>query len=75
MHIDRKPDGKMYVDCAGDTGRMNGRLIGNQKKVYCFVATIGVSSDAYVEVFLNTKSESFIQGNVKALCHFDGLPK
>lgn len=75
MHIDRKPGEKMYVDWAGDTGKMYDRLTGEQKKVYYFVATIGVSSYTYVEAFLNTKSESFIQGNVNALCYFDGLPK
>lgn len=67
MHIERKPGEKMYIDWAGDTGKMYDNLTGEEKKVYFFVATVGVSSYTYVEAFLNTKLESFVQGNVNAL--------
>lgn len=75
MHIERIPGEKMYVDWAGDTLNIYNSITGEEIKVYLFVASIGVSSYTYVEGFLSTKQECYIQGNVNALKYFDALPK
>lgn len=72
--IDRIPGEKMYVDWAGDTSCIYDSTNGEVFKVYLFVASIGVSSLTYVEAFLSTKLECFIQGNVNALSYFGGVP-
>lgn len=74
MHIDRLPGEKMYVDWTGDTMNIYDSQTGEVIKIHLFVACIGISSLTYVEGFLNTKLESFIQGNIDALNYFDALP-
>jgi transposase len=75
LHVERIPGEKMYVDWAGDTTYIFDSATGEEIKVYLFVACIGVSSLAYVEAFLSTKLECFIQGNVSALNYYGGKPK
>jgi transposase len=74
MHIQRIPGEKIYVDWAGDTMTMYDSKTGEEIKLYLFVSVLGVSSIAYVEAFLSTKLECFIQGNVNALTYYGACP-
>lgn len=65
----------MYDDWAGDTAYIYDSATVEEIKVYLFVACIGVSSLAYVEAFLSTKLECYIQGNVSALNYYGAAPK
>jgi transposase len=74
IHIERKPGEKMYVDWTGDTMPILDRDTGEIIKAYLFVTCVGVSSLVFIKAYLNTKLESFINGNVSALNYYGASP-
>lgn len=74
-HFERKPGEKMEIDWSGDKVYYIDEKTGEAIPCYVFVAVIGRSGYTYMEVFRNTKKESFFLGVIHALSYFGGVPK
>lgn len=76
MPVERIPGEKMYIDWAGDQPEiLVDEDTGVLGKVHIFVTTLGFSSKAYAEAFLDEKLPSFIAGTVHALNFYGAVPK
>ena len=76
MPVERIPGERMYIDWIGDHPELlTDPKTGELSKVHIFVTTLGFSSRAYAEVFLDEKTSSFIAGTANALAFYDALPK
>jgi len=76
MPVERVPGEKMYIDWVGDHPELlTDPETGELSKVHIFVTTLGFSSRAYAEIFLDEKTPSFIAGTVNALAAYGALPK
>ncbi len=74
MHIVHKVGDKMYVDFTGAKLPYVDITTGEVKQGEVFVAILGWSQYAYVEVMLNQTIEEFIAGCENALRYFNGVP-
>lgn len=74
-HFERKPGERMEIDWSGDKVYYFDGVTGEAVPCYVFVAVVGRSGYAFMEVFRDTKSASFLTGVVHALEHFGGVPK
>ena len=74
-HFERKPGERMEIDWSGDKVYFIDKQTGEAIPCYVFVAVIGRSGYTYMEVFRNTKKESFFLGVIHALSYFGGVPK
>lgn len=74
-HFERKPGERMEVDWSGDKVYYVDGKTGEAVPCHVFVAVIGRSGLTYMEVFRDTKKESFFLGVIHALAYFGGVPK
>ena len=74
-HFERKPGERMEIDWSGDKVYYIDNKTGEAIPCYVFVTVIGRSGYTYMEVFRNTKKESFYLGVIHALAYFGGVPK
>ena len=65
----------VYVDWAGDTVTVQLDGYTKPQTIYFFVTSCGASELPYVEPFLNTKEESYIDGTVHALRFYGAVPE
>ena len=75
MHINRKPGEQVEVDWAGDTATIIDPDTGEIIKAYIFVGVMTYSQYAYVEAFLDTKQNSWINAHVHMYEFFGGVAK
>lgn len=74
-HFERKPGERMEIDWSGDKVYYVDKQSCEVIPCYVYVAVIGRSGYTYMEVFRNTKKESFFLGTIHALSYFGGVPK
>ena len=74
-HFERKPGERMEIDWSGDKVYYFDGVTGEAVPCYVFVAVVGRSGYAYMEVFRDTKSPSFLTGVAHALSYFGGVPR
>lgn len=74
-HFERKPGERMEIDWSGDAVYYYDKATDEAHKCHVFVTVIGRSGYTYMEVFHDTKMESYFRGVINALTYFGGTPK
>lgn len=75
MHLDHEAGDKLFIDYAGKKLKIMDWISGEEKEVEVFVAVLGASGYAYVEVSQSQQKEDFIASVENALHFFGGVPR
>ena len=73
MHIPRKPGQQIEVDWAGDPAYIVDPDTGEVTPCYIFVGVLTYSQYAYVEAFLNEKTQNWIKAHIHMFEFFGGV--
>ena len=67
---------KPGIQAQGDWSELDRiEVDGHVQKLYCFTMVLGYSRMRYVEITLDTKTETFIQCHINAFAYFGGVTK
>lgn len=73
MPLKHKSGNSIETDWAGTTLKLIDRVVGDEIKVYIFVAVLPFSQYCYAEGFLDMKSSSWLTGHINAFEYFGGV--
>jgi len=75
MRIQHKPGDAAEFDWAGATMPIYDRVTGDSEPAYFFVSVLPCSCYFYVEPFMNTRAESWMEAHVNAFNYYGGVPR